>query len=161
VLYDTAVDYANLSGTETVIDAYCGIGTISLCLAQRAGEVYGVEIVPEAITDARRNADLNGARNATFAVGDAGEVFAKWKADGVQADVVVVDPPRKGCDQALLASILDMAPARIVYVSCNPATLARDLAILADGGYALREVQPVDMFPHTVHVESVVWLEKS
>jgi 23S rRNA (uracil1939-C5)-methyltransferase len=88
-------------------------------------------------------------------------VFAKWKADGVQADVVVVDPPRKGCDQALLASILDMAPARIVYVSCNPATLARDLAILADGGYALREVQPVDMFPHTVHVESVVWLEKS
>lgn len=161
LLYDTAVLYARLTGNETVMDAYCGIGTISLFLAKHAGDVYGVEIVPEAIADAKRNAELNDVRNATFEVGDAGEVFTKWKQAGVRPDVIVVDPPRKGCDQALLEAMLDMAPQRIVYVSCNPATLARDLAVLTASGYALREVQPVDMFPHTVHVESVVWLEKN
>jgi 23S rRNA (uracil1939-C5)-methyltransferase len=160
VLYQKAVEFAQLTGSETVVDAYCGIGTISLFLAKHAGEVYGVEIVPEAIADAKRNAALNGIHNATFEVGDAGAVLSKWRTDGVKADVVVVDPPRKGCESELLDAILEMAPKRVVYVSCSPGTLARDLAVLAAGGYQLKEVQPVDMFPHTVHVETVVWLEK-
>ena len=153
VLYEKAVEYAGLSGQETVIDAYCGIGTISLFLAQRAKRVLGVEIVEEAIADARRNAELNGITNAEFAVGAAEEVIPRWKEHGETPDVIVVDPPRKGCDLALLDTMLEMRPERIVYVSCNPSTLARDLRILADGGYSVVEVQPVDMFPHTPHVE--------
>ncbi|CAH8706537.1 23S rRNA (uracil(1939)-C(5))-methyltransferase RlmD [Paenibacillus thiaminolyticus] len=153
VLYDKAVEYAGLTGNETVIDAYCGIGTISLFLAQRAKRVLGVEIVEEAIADARRNAELNGVTNAEFAVGAAEDVIPRWKEQGVTPDVIVVDPPRKGCDTALLDTMLAMRPERIVYVSCNPSTLARDVRVLADGGYRVLEVQPVDMFPQTTHVE--------
>lgn len=159
-LYRSAVEYAALTGEETVVDAYCGIGTISLFLAQYARKVYGVEIVPEAIEDARRNALLNGVKNVEFAVGAAEVVMPRWQKDGVTPDVIVVDPPRKGCDGALIATILELRPARIVYVSCNPSTLARDLRLLEDGGYRTVEVQPVDMFPHTGHVECcslLVW----
>ncbi|MFD2446617.1 23S rRNA (uracil(1939)-C(5))-methyltransferase RlmD [Bacillus sp. CGMCC 1.16607] len=155
VLYEKALEYANLSGEETVIDAYCGIGTISLFLAKKARKVYGVEIVPEAIEDANRNAELNGISNVEFAVGQAEVVIPKWYKEGNKADVLVVDPPRKGCDEALLQTIIAMKPKKVVYVSCNPATLARDLRILEDGGYQTLEVQPVDMFPHTTHVECV------
>lgn len=158
VLYRKALDYAGLSGEETVIDAYCGIGTISLFLAQKAREVYGVEIVPEAIEDAKRNALVNDIRNVRFEVGGAEVVIPEWKRQGITPDVIVVDPPRKGCDAALLETILAMRPERVVYVSCNPSTLARDLRVLEDGGYRTVEVQPVDMFPHTVHVESVALL---
>lgn len=159
VLYDKALEYAGLSGSENVIDAYCGIGTISLFLAQKAQKVFGVEIVPEAIEDARKNAELNGITNAEFTVGEAEVVIPNWYKQGNKADVLVVDPPRKGCDQALLDTIIKMKPEKVVYVSCNPATLARDLRILEDGGYKTVEVQPVDMFPQTMHVEAVAWLE--
>ncbi|MEW4061044.1 23S rRNA (uracil(1939)-C(5))-methyltransferase RlmD [Bacillus siamensis] len=159
VLYDKALEYAELQGEETVIDAYCGIGTISLFLAKQAKKVYGVEIVPEAIEDAKRNAELNGIKNAEFAVGEAETVIPKWYEEGITADTLVVDPPRKGCDEALLRTIIDMKPKRVVYVSCNPGTLARDLRVLKDGGYQTLEVQPVDMFPHTNHVECVALIE--
>jgi 23S rRNA (uracil1939-C5)-methyltransferase len=159
-LYRKAVEYAGLTGSETVIDAYCGIGTISLFLARQAGRVYGVEIVPEAIEDAARNAELNGITNASFEAGPAEVVIPRWRKEGISADVIVVDPPRKGCDPALLETILAMQPERVVYVSCNPSTLARDLRVLEDGGYRTVEVVPVDMFPHTVHVESVVSLHR-
>lgn len=161
VLYDKALEYAELNGDENVIDAYCGIGTISLFLAQKAKKVYGVEIVPEALEDARRNAELNGFTNTEFAVGEAETVIPNWYKQGIEADVLVVDPPRKGCDQALLDTIIKMKPKKVVYVSCNPATLARDLRILEDGGYQTVEVQPVDMFPQTMHCEAVAWLELS
>lgn len=159
VLYDKALEYADLTGNETVIDAYCGIGTISLFLAQKAKRVFGVEVVPEAIEDAKRNARLNGIENAEFAVGKAEEVITEWYKQGNRADVLVVDPPRKGCDGTLLETIIDMKPGKVVYVSCNPATLARDLRILEDGGYRTLDVQPVDMFPQTTHCEAVAWLE--
>lgn len=158
-LYRKAVEYAGLTGSETVIDAYCGIGTISLFLARQAGRVYGVEIVPEAIEDAARNAELNGIENASFEAGPAEVVIPRWREEGITADVIVVDPPRKGCDPALLETILAMQPERVVYVSCNPSTLARDLRVLEDGGYRTVEVTPVDMFPHTVHVECVLLME--
>ncbi|MCM3042378.1 23S rRNA (uracil(1939)-C(5))-methyltransferase RlmD [Paenibacillus motobuensis] len=161
VLYGKTVEYSGLTGKETVIDAYCGIGTISLFLAQHAAKVYGVEIVPEAIEDARRNAELNGMNNVTFEVGASEDVIPSWKEQGIEADIIVVDPPRKGCDPRLLETILEMKPERVVYVSCNPSTLARDLRALEDGGYRTVEVQPVDMFPHTVHVESVALLIKN
>ncbi|MCA1010384.1 23S rRNA (uracil(1939)-C(5))-methyltransferase RlmD [Halobacillus halophilus] len=154
-LYDKALEYADLHGGETVIDAYCGIGTISLFLAQQAKKVYGVEIVPEAVTDAKKNARLNKMDNAEFYVGQAEELMPWWRNQGLRPDVIVVDPPRKGCDEELLKAMLDMEPERIVYVSCNPSTLARDLRLLEDGGYATQEVQPVDMFPQTSHVECV------
>lgn len=159
VLYKQALDYADLQGNETVIDAYCGIGTISLFLAQKAKRVMGVEIVPQAIEDAKRNAEINGFTNTYFEAGPAEEVIPRWYKEGKEADVLVVDPPRKGCDEALLTTILAQRPKRIVYVSCNPGTLARDLRILEDGGYKTQEVQPVDMFPHSTHVETVAWLE--
>jgi len=159
VLYRTALDYAALTGSETVIDAYCGIGTISLFLAQHARRVYGVEIVAEAIADARRNAALNGLANVEFAVGKAEEIIPAWRADGITPDVIVVDPPRKGCESELLDTMLAMQPARIVYVSCNPATLARDLRVLVDGGYRVMEATPVDMFPQTSHVECVTRMD--
>lgn len=160
-LYRKAVEYAGLTGQETVIDAYCGIGTISLFLARQAGRVYGVEIVPEAIEDAKRNAELNGIENADFEAGPSEVVIPRWREEGIAADVIVVDPPRKGCDPALLDTIIRMQPERVVYVSCNPSTLARDLRVLEDGGYKTVEVTPVDMFPHTTHVESVALLIKS
>ncbi|AST98492.1 23S rRNA (uracil(1939)-C(5))-methyltransferase RlmD [Shouchella clausii] len=157
-LYSKALEYADLTGNETVIDAYCGIGTISLFLAKKARHVYGVEIVPEAIKDAKRNAKLNQITNATFAVGESEEVIPRWHDQGIDADVIVVDPPRKGCDEALLRTMIEMKPKRIVYVSCNPGTLARDLRILEDGGFKTEEVTPVDMFPQTTHVEAVASL---
>ncbi|ANB58446.1 23S rRNA (uracil-5-)-methyltransferase RumA [Anoxybacillus sp. B7M1] len=160
VLYEKALEYAQLTGEETVIDAYCGIGTISLFLAKKAKKVYGVEMVPEAIEDAKRNAKLNGITNAEFAGGEAETVIPHWYEQGVQADCVVVDPPRKGCDEALLQTIIAMKPKRVVYVSCNPATLARDLRILEDGGYQTLEIQPVDMFPHTNHVECCALIKR-
>ncbi|MCP8617863.1 23S rRNA (uracil(1939)-C(5))-methyltransferase RlmD [Salirhabdus salicampi] len=157
-LYDKALEYANLTGSETVIDAYCGIGTISLFLAQKAKKVYGVEVVPEAITDAKVNAQLNKIDNAEFFVGQAEKVMDWWKAQGLRPDVIVVDPPRKGCDETLLRAMIEMKPKRIVYVSCNPSTLARDINILKEGSYEMKEVQPVDMFPQTTHVEAVAQL---
>jgi len=159
-LYDKALEYAAIDESDIVIDAYCGIGTISLFIAQKAKKVYGVEVVPEAIEDARVNAKLNGMTNVEFEVGTAEEVMPRWKEDGLRPDVIVVDPPRKGCDEGLLNAMLEMGPKRIVYVSCNPSTLARDLRILEDGGYETKEVQPVDMFPQSMHIESVTWLEK-
>ncbi len=158
-LYGKALEFAGLSGNETVWDLYCGVGTISLFLAKSAKKVYGVEIVPEAIEDAKINASLNGIDNTEFFVGKAEEVVPKmYKERGIGADVVVVDPPRKGCDQKLLATMVDMNPERIVYVSCDSATLARDLKYLGEHGYEVKKVQAVDMFPHTGHVETVVLL---
>ncbi|RED51854.1 23S rRNA (uracil(1939)-C(5))-methyltransferase RlmD [Cohnella phaseoli] len=159
-LYGKAVEYAGLTGKETVIDAYCGIGTISLFLARHADRVFGVEIVPEAIEDARRNATINGMNNVEFEVGASEVVMPRWQKAGITPDVIVVDPPRKGCDPALIGTMLELKPERIVYVSCNPSTLARDLRLLEDGGYRALEVQPVDMFPHTGHVECVVSLHR-
>ena len=158
-LYELAVEYADLHGTETVWDLYCGIGTISLFMAGKAGRVYGVEVIPQAIEDARENARLNGIDNAEFIVGKAENVLPeKYASEGIHADVIVVDPPRKGCDEKCLETILQMRPQKIVYVSCDSATLARDLKILCEGGYELQRVRPVDMFPQTVHVETVVML---
>lgn len=192
-LYSLALDYAGLTGKETVWDLYCGIGTISLFLAQKAGMVYGVEIVPQAIEDARNNAKLNGITNAKFFVGKAEEVLPEFYeragkskklqqsgaagsvkgaagasggtdvqetgADMRHPDVIVVDPPRKGCDAKCLETMLKMAPERIVYVSCDSATLARDLRVLCDGGYEIKKVRAVDQFGHTVHVESVILMQ--
>lgn len=157
-LYDKALEYADIDSKDSVIDAYCGIGTISLFLAQKARKVYGVEIVPEAITDAKKNANMNGIKNTEFYVGEAEKVMPWWKAQGLDPDVIVVDPPRKGCDEELLKAMVAMQPKRIVYVSCNPSTLARDLRILEDSGFQTQEVQPIDMFPQTAHVECVAWL---
>lgn len=160
-LYGTALEFAGLTGGETVWDLYCGIGTISLFLARRAGRVYGVEIVPQAIQDAKNNADINDISNARFYVGKAEEVLpGMYEKEGVQADVIVVDPPRKGCEQVVLETMVKMQPERIVYVSCDPATLARDVKYLRENGYELDRVKAVDMFPHTVHVETVVLLSK-
>ena len=160
-LYGLALEYAQLEGNEVVWDLYCGIGTISLFLAQKAKEVYGVEIVPQAIEDAKNNAMLNGFENAHFYVGKAEEVLPeKYETEGVHADVIVVDPPRKGCDETLLKTMVDMQPKRIVYVSCDSATLARDLKYLCENGYELKKVRPVDQFPNTVHVETVCLLSK-
>ena len=160
VLYNKALEYAGLTGNETVFDIYCGIGTISLFLAKKAKKVIGVEIVPEAIEDAKQNAELNYIENTEFYVKAAEEVVPELYAKGYKADVVVVDPPRKGCDEALLDTIIKMQVEKIVYVSCNPSTLARDLRYLEDGGYKTMEVQPVDMFPHTAHVKTVVWMSR-
>lgn len=160
-LYETALEYAGLTGKETVWDLYCGIGTISLFLAQKAKQVYGVEIVPAAIEDAKRNAELNGIENAEFFVGKAEEVLPReYEEKGIYADVIVVDPPRKGCDEALLTTMLEMKPERIVYVSCDSSTLARDLKILCGEGYELGRVAVCDMFPAGVHVETIVLLSK-
>ena len=158
-LYSKALEYADLHGEETVWDLYCGIGTISLFLAQKAKFVRGVEIVSAAIEDARRNARLNKIDNVEFFVGKAEEVLPReYEKNGVYADVIVVDPPRKGCDEMLLKTILKMQPKRVVYVSCDSATLARDLRFLCDNGYELKKVCGVDQFPQTVHVETVVKL---
>ena len=158
-LYSLALEYAGLTGKESVWDLYCGIGTISLFMALRAKEVYGVEIIPQAIDDARQNAVRNHIANAEFFVGKAEEVLpAVYEKEESHPDVIVVDPPRKGCDEKCLDTMLKMAPSRIVYVSCDSATLARDLKLLCAGGYRLERVRPVDQFAHTVHVETVVLL---
>lgn len=156
-LYNIALDYADLQGDEVVWDLYCGIGTISLFLAQKAKMVYGVEIVPQAIEDAKTNAKINGMDNVEFYLGAAEDILPrKHKDEGIKADVIVVDPPRKGCDQSLLDTILSIEPERIVYVSCDPATLARDLKYLCESKYEIKKVRPVDLFGHSVHVETVV-----
>ena len=174
VLYEKAREYAALTGEETVWDLYCGIGTISLFLAQKAKQVYGVEIVPQAIDDARKNADLNQLHNVEFYVGKAEEILPDFykeaashncledsvKQEKLHPQVIVVDPPRKGCDETLLHTMIEMQPDRIVYVSCDSATLARDLKYLCSNGYELKKVQPVDQFCHTVHVETVVLLSQ-
>jgi 23S rRNA (uracil1939-C5)-methyltransferase len=161
VLYEKAMEYAGLQGEETVWDLYCGIGTISLFLSQKAKKVYGVEIVPQAIEDARHNAKLNGIENAEFFVGKAEEVLPEqYEKNHVHADVIVVDPPRKGCEESLLDTMVQMAPERIVYVSCDSATLARDLKYLCQKGYELVKVCGVDQFCQTVHVETVVLLSQ-
>ena len=176
-LYSLALSYAGLTGKESVWDLYCGIGTISLFLSGKASKVYGVEVVPQAIEDAKQNAANNGITNAEFFVGKAEEVLPEFygrkdavshsgnkaeqgREDMLHPDVIVVDPPRKGCDEMCLQTMLKMAPDRIVYVSCDSATLARDLRILCNGGYELERVRPVDMFPQTVHVETVCLLSK-
>ena len=153
VLYNKALEYAELKENDTVFDIYCGIGSISLFLAQKATKVYGIEIVEDAIKDAKINAKLNNLNNVEFYVGKAEEVVPKMYSEGKTANVVVVDPPRKGCDEKVLDTIVSMKPDRVVYVSCNPSTLARDLAYLDERVYKCVEIQPVDMFPHTMHVE--------
>ncbi|HLR65503.1 MAG TPA: 23S rRNA (uracil(1939)-C(5))-methyltransferase RlmD [Pseudogracilibacillus sp.] len=160
VLYDQALDFAQVTAEDVVIDAFCGIGSISIFLARQAKKVYGVEVVKEAIDNANDNAQLNHIENTEFVVGQAEEVMPQWFKDGLRPDVIVVDPPRKGCDQSALEAMIGMEPKRIVYVSCNPATLARDLSILADGGYETKKVQPVDLFPQTTHVECVSLLQR-
>lgn len=162
-MYGAALEFAELKGTENVWDLYCGIGTISLFLSRQARKVYGVEIIPEAIADARENAALNDIRNAEFYVGAAEEVLPAWYETHPEEriDVVCVDPPRKGCDEKALATIVCMAPERIVYVSCDSATLARDVKYLRAAGYELRRVRPVDNFPQTVHVETVVLMSRA
>lgn len=160
-LYGTALEFADLSGGETVWDLYCGIGTISSFLAKKAGKVYGVEIIPQAIEDARENARRNGIENVEFFVGKAEEVLPEqYERNHVHADVIVVDPPRKGCDPVCLETILKMAPERVVYVSCDSATLARDVKFLEENGYRAMRVRPVDMFPMGGHCECVVKLER-
>ncbi len=160
-LYGTALEFADLSGGETVWDLYCGIGTISSFLAKKAGKVYGVEIIPQAIEDARENARRNGIENVEFFVGKAEEVLPEqYERNHVHADVIVVDPPRKGCDPVCLETILKMAPERVVYVSCDSATLARDVKFLEENGYRATRVRPVDMFPMGGHCECVVKLER-
>ena len=160
ILYDKVLQYANLTGNEIVFDIYCGIGTISLFLAQKANEVYGIEMVEDAINDAKENAEINNINNVRFYVGKAEEIVPKLYTKGLHADVVVVDPPRKGCEESVLETIVNMLPKRIVYVSCNPATLARDLAYLVGRGYKTVEAQPIDMFAHSAHIECVVLISR-
>ena len=160
ILYNKALEYANLSGNEIVFDAYCGTGTISLFLSQKAKKVYGVEIVDQAIENAKLNAKNNEISNSEFYVGKSEEVIPRLIQEGIKPEVIVVDPPRKGCDIKLLNSIGKAKPKRVVYVSCDPGTLARDLKHLEGLGYQTVEVQPVDMFPNTKHVESVTLLVK-
>ena len=160
VLYSKALELAGLTGNENVFDIYCGIGTISLFLAKKAKKVIGVEIVEQAIEDAKRNAKINGITNAEFIAGSAEEVIPKLYEEGITADVVVVDPPRKGCDEAVLDTIIKMQPKRVVYVSCDPSTFARDLKVLCSNGYEKGTAQPVDQFCHSGHVETVCLLSK-
>ncbi len=160
VLYNTAIDLADIDETKTVFDIYCGIGTISLFAAKRAKSVTGVEIVEKAITDAKNNAEINNIKNAFFYCGAAEDVVPKLVSDGNRPDIVILDPPRKGSDEKTLSAILTVSPEKIVYVSCNPSTLARDLKFLCENGYTLKQVVPVDMFPNTEHTETVVLLSK-
>ncbi|MBZ3646490.1 23S rRNA (uracil(1939)-C(5))-methyltransferase RlmD [Enterococcus hirae] len=157
-LYQTAIEFAALQKEDTVIDAYSGIGTIGLSLADKVKEVYGMELVPEAIEDAQFNALTNKIENAHYEVGKAETVMKKWQDKGVKPSVIVVDPPRKGLDARFIASAIEMAPAKLVYISCNPATFARDAKLFAESGYEVKKVQPVDLFPQTHHVELVALL---
>lgn len=158
-LYDKVKEYANLTGNETIIDAYCGIGTIGLYLSKQAKAIYGVEVITDAVKDAELNAKLNNFDNAYYEVGKAETVIKKWQDNDIKADIIIVDPPRKGCEKLLLDTIIEMKIPKVIYVSCNPATLARDLNILSNT-YNILEVQPIDLFPHTMHVECVVLMSK-
>ena len=157
-LYEKAVEYAGLTGSETVLDLYCGTGTITLCMAKKAGRAIGAEIVEAAIDDAKKNAAANGVKNAGFICADASKAAAALREQGLKPDVVVVDPPRKGLEQSVIATVAEMAPARVVYVSCDPATLARDLRLFAELGYCAARAEAFDMFPRTSHVETVCCL---
>ncbi len=159
-LYNTALEFAGLQGKETVIDLYCGTGTITLFMARKAKQALGIEIVPSAVRDAKKNAMANHIKNADFLLGDAAVEMPKLAADGLRPDVVILDPPRAGCEERVLAAIAKVKPERVVYVSCNPATLARDLAYLHEQGFSVDKVQPVDMFSRTHHVETVVLLTR-
>ncbi|MFO7887933.1 MAG: 23S rRNA (uracil(1939)-C(5))-methyltransferase RlmD [Eubacteriales bacterium] len=159
-LYNKALDYADIKDTEIVYDLYCGVGTISLLAAQKAKEVHGIEIVKESIKSAEENKEENNIENVEFHLGSVEDLFPKLYKKGIKADVVILDPPRKGCEESVLNTIKEMNPKKIVYVSCNPSTLARDLRILQEGGYNINEIQPVDMFPHSVHTESLTLLKK-
>lgn len=152
-LYKTTIEYAKLGKDDICFDIYCGIGTISLLAAKKAKQVYGIEIVEQSIVNAGKNARLNNIRNAEFYAGKAEKILPNLYGQNIKGDVVILDPPRKGCERTVIDTIVDMAPKRVVYVSCNPATLARDIKLFEQGGYKLEEVQPVDMFPWTVHVE--------
>ena len=158
VLYGKAVEFAELRGTETVLDAYCGIGTIGITASDRAKQVVGIELNRDAVSDARINAKRNGIRNCWFSAGDAGEYMQQMAKEGMRPDVVFMDPPRAGSDRKFLSALLKTAPERIIYVSCDPETLARDLKILSEGSYSVQRIQPVDMFPFTSHVETVCCL---
>ncbi len=160
VLYREAIRLAELTGQETVIDAYCGIGTLTLAAAKSAGQAIGIEINPAAVNDANRNAQGNGIQNVSFLKGDAGRVMVKMAEEGKTADVVFMDPPRAGSSEEFLSALCKLAPKRVVYISCNVETQARDLRFLHERGYRIRAIQPVDMFPHTEHVECVVALER-
>ena len=160
ILYQTAIDYAELTGKETVIDAYCGIGTISLIAAKHAKKVIGVELNGDAVKDAKINAKENNISNAEFYKGDAGDFMVKMAENGQKADVVFMDPPRSGSDEKFMSSVVKLNPKRVVYVSCGPDTLERDLKYLKKHGYEAKKIQPVDMFPFTEHCETVVKLEK-
>ena len=158
VLYRTAIDLARLTGTETLLDAYCGTGTIGLCASDRIARLIGVELNADAVKDAKENARRNGVENASFFCEDAGRFMTRMAAEGGHADVVLMDPPRAGSDEAFLTSLLTLAPRRVVYVSCNPETQARDLELLVRGGYRMERIVPVDMFPGTLHTETVAAL---
>lgn len=160
LLYSKAAEYADLKGDEVLLDLYCGTGTIGLSMAHKAKKLVGVEIVPKAIEDAKENAKSNDIENARFICGDAAKAAETLKSEGLTPDVIIIDPPRKGCDKSLIETISQMNPKRVVYVSCDPATLARDLAVFAELGFKAHEATPVDMFPRTSHVECVTWLEK-
>ncbi|MCD7732748.1 MAG: 23S rRNA (uracil(1939)-C(5))-methyltransferase RlmD [Oscillospiraceae bacterium] len=160
-VYNTAKEFLNLDGSETLLDLYCGIGTVGLSMAQSVKRLIGVEIVPAAIKNAERNAEINGITNAEFFTGDAGTVAKKLSREGVKPDVVIVDPPRRGCDTETLNAIAEMSPKKLVYISCNPATCARDLNILAKSGYELVRYKPFDMFPRTAHVECVSLMSRA
>ena len=160
ILYQTAIDYAGLTGKETVIDAYCGIGTISLIAAKHAKKVIGVELNGDAVKDAKINAKENNISNAEFYKGDAGEFMVKMAESGQKADVVFMDPPRSGSDEKFMSSVVKLSPKRVVYVSCGPDTLARDLKYFEKHGYKVKKIQPVDMFPYTEHCETVCLLQK-
>ncbi len=158
VLYEKAVEFAELSGTDTVIDAYCGTGTIGIIMAENAGSVIGVELNPDAVKDAKVNAKKNGTDNIKFYCADAGDFMVELAEFGRKADVVITDPPRAGCSKEFLESVVTLSPKKIVYISCNPVTLARDLSFLTRKGYKVRKIQPVDMFPFTEHIECVCQL---
>jgi 23S rRNA (uracil1939-C5)-methyltransferase len=160
VLYNTAMEYAGMTGSEKVIDAYCGIGTIGLVASKRAGEVIGVELNRDAVHDAIANAKRNGIKNVRFFCDDAGEFMLGMAQDGEKADIVFMDPPRAGSDECFLSSLVTLAPKKVVYISCNPETQQRDLRFLTKRGYKVEKIQPVDMFPHTNHVETVCALSK-
>ena len=155
ILYQTAIDYAGLTGKETVIDAYCGIGTIGLIAAKKAGKVIGVELNKDAVKDARINAKENKITNAAFYQGDAGRFMVEMAAKGEKADVVFMDPPRAGSDERFLSSVVKLSPKKVIYFSCNPETLARDLKYLTKHHYKVEKIQPVDMFPFCDHCETV------
>lgn len=159
-LYGIAAEQASLKKGERLLDMYCGTGTIGLSMADRAGALTGVEIIPQAIEDAKKNAERNGIENAEFICGDAAKAAAQLKARGETADCIIVDPPRKGCDSALIGTIEEISPKRVVYVSCDPATLARDIKLFEEKGYKAEKAIPVDMFPRTVHVETVVLMSR-